>query len=243
MKIVREAFSYIVGFFIIIALILFISNQFQLANFSSNWYDTLSSVSTSVSAIATSLLLVVTFGYLLATRNMVNEMKRQREIQEEPIVSVKILPDVNSFGFLNIVIKNTGGGPAYDVSIKFEPDLPYFNGSLNELRIFKHMPFLDKFETIEFFFDSANRYFNSDNPKTTTAYIQYYKNPPNNSVQNEPPIKRIINIDIEERKGQLQINRNGLHDLVKEIEELKQGVLMILAMENYGGKNNEKTTE
>ena len=55
-------------------------------------------------------------------------MKIQRENQEEPVVSVKILPDSTNFEMLNIVIKNTGGSPAYDVSIWFDPDLPYFDG-------------------------------------------------------------------------------------------------------------------
>jgi hypothetical protein len=46
---------------------------------------------------------------------------------------------------------------------------------------------------------------------------------------NNESIKRIININVEERKDQFYVNRSGLHDLVKEVEEIKQGLMMLLA--------------
>ena len=159
---------------------------------------------------------------------MVEEMIKQREIQEEPIVSARIVPDGNNFGMLNMNVRNTGGGPAYNVSIKFDPDLPYQESSINSLKMFNDMPVLDKNENIEFLFASAHAYFNSSNPKSTVAKIQYYRKPVAIGEKDEP-IRREIMINIDERKGQLYVNRNGLHDLEKEVEEIKQGLLMLLA--------------
>jgi len=86
---------------------------------------------------------------------------------------------------------------------------------------------LDKGEIIEFFFASASYYFKSENPKFTTATIQYYKTPPSDRINNIKPIIRRINIDIIERENQLKIGKRDMDDLVDEIEELKHGLLII----------------
>jgi len=59
------------------------------------------------------------------------------------------------------------------------------------------------------------------------------------SERKDEAIIRVININIEERKGLYQINRNGMHDLVKEVEELKQGVLMLLSNQQEGKKGEK----
>ncbi len=86
---------------------------------STNWYTNLGAVSTAVGVIVSSILLIVTILYLLATRDMVTEARRQREMQEEPAVSVRIVPDKDNFNILVVALKNTGGAPAYDVSVEF----------------------------------------------------------------------------------------------------------------------------
>ena len=228
MRTFREVSIYIVIALFLVGSIIFVTNQLSMSLLTPEWFSIMSSVSTSISSIVSFLLLFVTFFYLLATRSMVYEMKKQRESQESPVVSVRIVPDATNFGILNICVKNTGGSPAYDVSIKFDPDLPYKESSLNTLAMFNNMPVIDKNENIEFLFASAHIYFNSESPKSTTAEIQYYRKPRVITQDNEP-IKRTIKINLEERRGQLYTNRNGLHDLVKEVEEIKQGLMMLLA--------------
>lgn len=205
-----------------------------LFNHTNEWYTAVESISTGVGAIATFvasivgiIILYITFLSLRETRKMVLEMEKQRELQEEPAISIKVVPDAKEPHILNMVVKNTGGGPAYDVSATFDPDIPYDNTTLNGLRMFKKMPLLDKGEIIEFFFASAPEYFKSDKPKYTTATIQYYKTPPINTDNDFKPIIRSINIDIIERENQLNIGKRDLDDLVDEIEELKHGLLII----------------
>lgn len=195
----------------------------------------------AITAISGILLFGATAVSTMKTRDMATEMKLQREILEKPAVSVRIVPNSRHSHLLNVVIKNTGGGAAYDVSIRFDPDLPYWNSHLNQLRIFQNMPLLDKGESIEFVFASTIEYYNSSNPKFTTAIIQYFLSPQNIRSDSDQIQTRIINIDIMMWEGQMQTKVQDIPELVDEVEELKQGLLMILSdMENrLRGKNDD----
>lgn len=112
-------------------------------NYPNDWFSKVSSISTAFASIGSLLLLFVTFQYLLETKKMVQEMQLQRE----PAVTVKIIPDKDNFNLLNLLIKNTGGGPAYDITIHFDPDLPYqFSDAktLNNLDSLRLLPLLEK---------------------------------------------------------------------------------------------------
>lgn len=235
-KVIREFLLYVVIGIVIVTGIIVITNQLNQSGFTTEWFSKLSSVASSIGSISGVLLLLVTFFYLLATRNMVTEMKKQREMQEEPVVSVRIVPDSSIFGMLNFSVRNSGGGPAYDISIRFSPDLPYHGGTVNDISMFKNMPVLDKNETVDFLFASSHEYFNSDEPKSTIATIEYYKTPKTNQAKKNVPIIREVRVNIEERKGLLYVNRYSLHDLVKEVEELKQGLILLLSSKSKGDK-------
>jgi len=216
---------------VLIMGILFLTEYINSQSFDQQFFTVLGSVSTSIAAIGGLLLLLVTFLYLLETRKMATEARRQRELLEEPAVSLKIVPDKKDPNFLFVIMKNTGGGPAYDVSVVFTPDLKYSDSSLNQLKMFNNMPLLDKNEEIKFFFDSAVNLFDSENSKETTVKITYYKTPKANVWAKQ--YTREFAVDFEERKGQLYLSRRDIHDLVNEVEELKQ-VLLIGAVERKG---------
>jgi hypothetical protein len=212
---------------------LYFTHLYGVYSKESAFLTSLSTVATSISTIGSLLLLVVTFFYFLETRDMAKETRRQRELLEEPAVSIKILPDEKSSNFLYMVMKNTGGGPAYDISVSFDPDIPYGESTLNGLKMFNKMPLLDKGEETKFFFASAIEYFKSDMPKETKALVTYFLVPKSkNDKRNKynKPIIREFTIDIEEKKGQSHLIRRDVHDLVNEIEELKQ-VLLIASLE------------
>ncbi len=191
-------------------------------------FAALGAISNTITAIIGLLILTVTFFYLLATRAMVYEMKKQTALVGEPVVSIKAVPSPDSHNILNLNLKNTGGSAAYDVSVKFDPDIPYEDSiTLNQLNMFHRMALLDKGESVELFLDSAPEYFKSNKPKKTKATVEYYTTPLYQREQNPKPKTRIIEIDLEERKKQMQIRNRTMNDLVKEIEELKQGLLLI----------------
>jgi len=226
--------------FFIIYIILLITDKIYSSH-TNDWWAASTALFVAITAIGGLFLFIATAINTIKTRDMATEMKKQREMLEKPAVSVKIVPDSKHSHLLNMVIKNTGGGAAYDVSISFNPDLPYWDTHLNLLRIFQNMPLLDKGESIEFVFASAIEYYKSSNPKFTTATVKYFLSPQNTRSDSDPIQTRIINIDIMERQGQMQTKLKDIPELVDEIEELKQGLLMILSdMENMSrGKNND----
>ena len=194
-------------------------------NYPLYWFTKLNSISTALAAVGGLSLLAITFLYLLETRKMVQEMRRQRE----PAVTVKIIPDKVIFNFFNVWIKNTGGSPAYDISIKFDPDLPYAKSSLNNINVMKNLPLLDTGEEIEFYFDSAITYLaNPQNPKNSIVDLTYYSIP-QSDIKKTIPFKRSYTVNLEERKDQKFLAKRNINDLVTEVEELKQGLFMFLS--------------
>ncbi len=223
---------------LIVALLFYIVIEAKTANIAD--FTVLGAISNAITAIIGLPLLTATFLYLLATRGMVDEMKKQRAIIEEPAVSIKVVPSEDAVNVLNLVLKNTGGGAAYDVSVTFNPDIPYKgNITLNQLNMFHNMALLDKGESVEMLLASAIEYFKSKNPKKTKATLEYYTTPRYQREINPEPKVRIIEIDLEERKHQRQIVTRTMNDLVKEIEELKQGLLLIARDIEEGKKEKE----
>lgn len=197
-------------------------------NYDEFWFNKLQSMSTAVAAIGSITLLIATLIYVFTSRQMVEEMRKQRDIIGSPAVSLKIIPDKSNFNLLNMVLKNTGGGPAYDVSVNFSPDLPYSKSkTVNQLNVFNNLPLLDKGEEIEIFFASTIQYFESDSPKETTVTISYYKNQEHDRINEKATIIK-YQLNIEERKGQRFVSYKDLNDLVTEVEELKQAILLLL---------------
>ena len=147
----------------LIALLLLAIFFFLIVNnihYDIDWFTKLQSISAAIAAIGSVTLIFVTLIYVFTTRQMVYEMRKQRDAIISPAVSLKMVPDKTNFNLLNLVLKNTGGGPAYDVSVEFSPDLPYSKSkTVNQLNVFNNLPLLDKGEEIEIFFASTIQYF------------------------------------------------------------------------------------
>lgn len=192
---------------VIVILLVGFSYNFLInsLNYPSYWFAKVNSLSTALAAIGGLCLLIITFLYLLETRKMVQEMQRQRE----PAVTIRFSPDKHTNHLINIVLKNTGGGPAYDISVNFDPDLPYRQKkSLNELNVFKRLPLLEIGESYEFFFDSAADYLPSNNPKRTIATITYFKSP-QDSNPDQQSVRRSIKIDFRRKEGAIICRSQG----------------------------------
>ncbi len=198
-------------------MIILLYKQLLNISISNNLFTGISAISTSIATLGGLSLLFVNF-------LMFNETRKQRIAQEEPVVTLRLIPDVKNSNFLNFHFKNSGGGAAYDINIILDPDIPYGNSTLNKLPMFKRTPLLEKGEEVIFFYDSAISYFNSDNPKSVNAKITYYTYPKDNRASRK--IIRNIEINLDEREGQMQIIQKDLTDLVKEIEELKHALII-----------------
>jgi hypothetical protein len=86
--------------------------------------------------------------------NLVNVLKSLvTEFQEyqRPRIFFNIYPSKTNL--LDMVIRNSGKGPAYDISIKLEPDLIYYEDkTLSDLKLFNNIPFLEGGQEIKFLY-------------------------------------------------------------------------------------------
>lgn len=205
---------------LLIAFAYYFVEQFKVEE---NFHSKLSAISTTFAAVGGIALLIVTYFTF-------HEAKQQREAEKEPIITLRLIPDNKNSNFVNFFIKNTGGGPAYDLNVIFSPNVPYNSITLNELNMFQRLPLLDKDEQIEFFFASLIEYYNSEKPKILNATATYYTLPKENKKSKK--LKRNFEVYVEERKGQMQIIRKDMNDLVKEIEEIKHFIVIKLADES-----------
>ena len=227
MKIIRNFLGLILILVLSASVIFFLFQLLDKRKLDPAIYTQLAAISTAVASVGGITLLFLTYFTYLETR-------KQRIAQEEPVVTLRLITDEKNSSFLNFHIKNTGGGPAYDLKFIFNPDLPYGDTTLNNLKMFKRMPLLEKGEEITFFFDTAMNYFNSGKPTTVNAQATYYTRPKDN--RSARKLERNFEINIDERKGQRRIIKKDLNDLIKEIEEIKH--FMVISKIEQDGKND-----
>lgn len=195
-----------------------------------DWFNRLNSLSTFFLVIVGALAFIAAAINALFTRSMVDNMAKQlEEIQRQqlPAITIKIVPTSTEPNILNVVIQNTGKSPAYNISTIFSPDLPYRQGMISELSVFKSLPVLAPDEKLEFFFASAIDYFNSDSPKSSKATISYYTS---QSVQNNSKKYTTVNqIDLTIYMGQLFVTTKSLNHIIDEVSELRRAIVLLLA--------------
>ncbi|MBI2417140.1 MAG: hypothetical protein HYV28_04435 [Ignavibacteriales bacterium] len=198
-----------------------------------DWFIRVSSAATALAAIFTIFAVIFAYRSMKSSASSLEETKRINE----PAVSVKIAPDKDNYDFLNLIIQNTGGSAAYDVTVRFDPDLPYMGtyDTVNVLPKLKYIALLEKQERIEFFFslaydlesDSTENEEKNKYPKETTATICYNKK--KKKAEEKKDVERKYEINLLENKGQIYVNKKKMNDLFKEIEELKHGLFILLA--------------
>nr|WP_026682639.1 hypothetical protein [Priestia megaterium] len=227
MKTIRNFLGFILMLVLSTIIIFFLFRFLDKKELDPDIYSQLTAISTAVASVGGITLLFLTYFTYLETR-------KQRIAQEEPVVTLRLITDEKNSSFLNFHLKNTGGGPAYDLKVTFNPDLPYGDTTLNNLKMFRRMPLLEKGEEVTFFFDTAMNYFNSDKPTTVNASAIYYTLPKDN--RSARKLERDFEINIDERKGQRQIIKKDLNDLIKEIEEIKH--FMVISKMEQDEKND-----
>jgi hypothetical protein len=137
----------------------------------------LSAISTAVAAVVSVFVLLAARQSLVTSQRMLDEMRKQREAADKPIISVSSVPEPRRPGVLNLRVANTGKGPAYDLVIRFEPDIPWGESTINQAEILSGIPVLAGGDRIEFFLAAAQQLLDSDYPVESTADITYYRHP------------------------------------------------------------------
>lgn len=156
----------------------------------------------------------------LLNKRLADETKRMREKDTEPNIEVYIVPHEMSSNFLNMVIKNSGGGPARDISWKLEYDEENIEKKriqILKMSLFRILHYIPSNEQFKFFFGSAIELLKAPEMKPITVSVKYK----NDDRKNEQYKK--FTIDIEPLKGMAQIGGEPpLYKIADDIHELKE---------------------
>jgi hypothetical protein len=94
----------------------------------------------AVTALFTVGLTIVTLIYAILTWSISKETKIMRKAQTEPNISAIIQSEDESINLIDLIIKNIGLGPAYNVKFKINPDFEdrIIGGKLSEIGFIKN---------------------------------------------------------------------------------------------------------
>lgn len=108
--------------------------------------------SETITLIFSGIVALSTVVYALLTWSLVSETKRMRKAQTDPFVSVISEPGEQWINLIDLVIKNIGLGPAYDVQFTVTPDFQYARGMyLSNVPVIKNgIPYLAPDQQIRF---------------------------------------------------------------------------------------------
>jgi hypothetical protein len=94
----------------------------------------------AVTALFTVGLTIVTLIYAILTWSISKETKIMRKAQTEPNISAIIQSEDESINLIDLIIKNIGLGPAYNVKFEINPDFEdrILRGKLSEIGFIKN---------------------------------------------------------------------------------------------------------
>lgn len=197
---------------IVVLLVLFILLSFSYSDFLNQNNGVFMLIFTGVVAFATVV-------YAILTYMLVSETKEMREAQTEPRVSVVFQPREEWINFIDLIVKNIGLGPAYDIKFDVKPDFEYRNGqSLSQINFIKNgVKYLDPNQKIQFFLTSMVENFDKKVKTPFTIEVTY-----KNKFGKKYSEKFVI--DFSELVGLGQLGEPPLHKIAKNIEDIRKDI-------------------
>jgi hypothetical protein len=176
----------------------------------------------------------------IASCNLVEEIKQIRKAECMPYVLIDIKPKEKQVQVLEVIIRNIGGGPAFNLNCKFTPDVIYRQNpkiTISDLPIFKNLKVLPPKEEIRFFFATALEYMkDATKPKEFEVFVSY-----------EDMFKEVHNdsfhIDLKVRSILLFTEEKGLDDVAKEVERLTREICWLRRSIEHGMNGYGKMTQ
>ncbi len=141
--------------------------------------DFLNKNSGAVNAISTIGLTIVTLIYVILTWNISKETKMMRIAQTEPNISAIIQSEEDCINFINLIIKNIGLGPAYNVKFKINPDYEdrILRGKLSEIGFIKNgLPYFAPNQEFKIFLTNLAESYEEKMKKTFEIEVIYESN-------------------------------------------------------------------
>ncbi|HQJ88387.1 MAG TPA: hypothetical protein PLY91_07590 [Methanoregulaceae archaeon] len=103
--------------------------------------------------LASLIVALITLAYVVITWQLLDESKKMRMLQNQPRLSVAYQQRENRAYIIDLIIKNSGFGPAYNVNFVLEGDLEIRKGAvLSEIGAIKNgIPYLAPQQEIRIF--------------------------------------------------------------------------------------------
>lgn len=162
-------------------------------------------------------------GVIAVVRELISELQ---EIHR-PRVFFDIVPDRRA-NMLNVVLRNSGKSPAFNVTCNLDPDLPYYDDvSLSSLSVFKDLPFLESGREIAFYFNSLPSIINDkDFAKQIRVKLVYFDSRNRRYSENySVSLERFKGILLSEFADMTDIH-NDLNNIRRQLENIqRRGIL------------------
>ncbi len=165
------------------------------------------------------LILVFTFLLVWFNLRLAKETKRLREVETEPHIEVYLLPYRGGINIINMIVRNSGGGPARDVKWDIRADiddLRRHNTKIADMTLFKILHYLPAKETIEFYFGSAMDILKHPKLKPFEVVVTYN----NNQGKNER--HDAFKIDIEPFEGMHKLGTPPDFEAAKALKQIAE---------------------
>lgn len=173
----------------------------------------------SIIAVLTFVLAIITGIYAYLTWKMVNETKRMREIQSEPNISVYFKSKDEYIGFIDLIIRNIGRGPAFNIKLSVSPDFQYSDRmNISELNLFKNgIHHLAPDQQISFFLNSLPAMIEKKLCMRFDISVKY-EDTVGNGFQNS------YNIDLNELMGIRRVGEPPLKKISDQLDKMKDAM-------------------
>ncbi len=204
--------------------------------------DYLNKNSGALNVLFTLIVAVSTAFYAILTWRLTSETKKMRKSQTEPKVSVYLQTCRVAMGFFDLIIKNIGLGPAYNVRFEvLEEFAVRGDRKLSDVDFIhegiKYMPPNYSVET--FFLQLMGEQYKEIIDKNIKIKVIY-----ENSEGEE--ISEIINLNMSQFKGRQRLGDDPLNEIAKNIGNIQQDINKLssgfnhLRIDTYTSKDREK---
>ena len=177
----------------------------------------------ALTVIFTFIVAISTVVYAILTWKLVSETRALRKAQTEPKLSISLENNKVAFGFVDLVIKNIGYGPAYNISFKVEPDFEYQKGEfLSELGLIKHgIKYLAPQQEYRFFLTSLVGKFDEFKNERFSIFAKYY-----DALENQ--FEDTFLIEFSHFEGLSQLGSPPLPEIAKELKKISDNLNRIV---------------
>jgi hypothetical protein len=184
--------------------------------------------SDNLSILFSALVAVATVVYAVLTWRLVEETRKMRESQTEPVVSVMIEQAEQWINLIDMVIRNIGLGPAYNLKFRVDPDFKYedTNKNLSDLGFIRNgVQYLAPNQEIRFFLTSLVQNYKEkiEHPFQITVSYESFTG---------KHFERTYPIDFSMWDELLFNERNNLFKISQNLKELRDDIHYIASGQN-----------